>query len=215
MKEVCAILAAMLSLAASATSCGNRLPDERTALSLAVRVAAAVGSQDSIVAVAEDVETWIGQMDAVQAIEARRLLTRFGAEQGGDEARAVMLTMLHKPYWAGWELSGQCCAGLVAGTKSASEVTGMVEAARMAYIARGLGWECGQFDLAFQDYIDALPVVEQMQVYASVSSIPRLAAAVKAEAERSPVAAAEAVEALRHVLDADDFEALMNEYLKK
>ena len=165
MRQILTLMVAATSLLAWATSCGSGKPDTAEAACLAERLECSLAEGDSLVATVGAIEEWIGAMDAVQAVEARRLLMK-----------------LLEP----------------------------MQAARLAYLARDRGGECARFDLAFQDYIDRLPIVQQMRVYARVSSVERIAEAINDLSQNDPVRANEAVAALRQVLGKDEFDELAN-----
>ncbi len=205
------IMVAATSLLAWATSCGSDKPDTAEAVYLAERLECSLADGDSLVATAGAIEEWIGAMDAVQAVEARRLLMASSGECG-IKTRSVMMTLLNNAYWTGWELSKECCDSILGGSGglTKAELIEPMQAARQAYLARGRRGECARFDLAFQDYIDRLPIVQQMCVYARVSSVERIAEAINALSHNDPVRAYEAVAALRQVLGKDEFDELAN-----
>ena len=211
MRQILTLMVAATSLLAWATSCGSGKPDTAEAACLAERLECSLAEGDSLVATVGAIEEWIGAMDAVQAVEARRLLMKRSGECG-IRTRAVMMTVLNNAYWAGWELSKECCDSILGGSAdlTKAELLEPMQAARLAYLARGRRGECARFDLAFQDYIDRLPIVQQMRVYARVSSVERIAEAINDLSQNDPVRANEAVAALRQVLGKDEFDELAN-----
>ena len=212
MKQILAIVVSAVSLLAWSASCGNGEPDVAEVARLTDRLECSIAEGDSLVATVDAIGEWLGGMDAVHAVEGRRLLMKSSSERGAN-MRAVMVTVLNNAYWAGWELSRECCDSILNGSPdlTKAELVAPMQAARMAYLMRGQRSECSRFDLAFQDYIDKLPVGQQMRVYMRVtSSVERMAEAIKDVALSDPVMANEAIEALRQILDKEDFNKLAN-----
>lgn len=209
-RKILALAIAMTTLIAQ--GCGNR-PDEAHASQLATRLSQSLSCPDSLVVAAAAINSWIAPMDAVQSIEARSLLMEHCPD---SSTAAAMLTLLHQPYWTGWELSKQCCDNILTdSTLTKSQIIGPIKMARTSYLVCDMRDECDLFDMALQDYINSLPIGLQMEVYLRVSSIPRLAKAVKDVAAKNPAEAIEAVEALHHLLDKQQFKEFMNIYQQK
>ncbi len=203
----------ILALAIAATalttqSCNNR-PDRAYATQLATRLSVAVNS-DSLPEAADDITAWLAAMDTVQAVEARQLLMLNCHDM---PTRAVMLTLLYDPQWAGWEAARLCCDSLIADTAvTRLQIITSVTLARDTYASRNMLKERDTFDTAFQRYIDQLPVERQMTVYRRVASIPRLARAVSEMAATNPAEAIGAIEALRKQLNEKQFNDFMTIY---
>lgn len=210
MNRLAAFVVVVTLLTASTGRCDG-LPDSKTAEQLSLRLERSLGDGDSLRVVFADIDSWVGQAGVVESISRRELLIEYSAVRSAV-VEAVMMTMLYNAYWVGWELSERCCRNLLDSVMLPHDVTKPMEMVRKAYLVRNLDGECARFDLAFQSYIDALPMTQQMAIYLRVAGIGRLAVAVAEERQKDPVRAAEAVETLREILGKDEFREFMNVY---
>ncbi len=208
-------LSIAMATMAFASSCNKTNPDRAYALA-----ACLVDNMHDTVGLCKticDIETWLDSLEEspADAVIAREILLKQSSLTGGDSANLIMQTVLYKATALGKKISKECCAQLIDSVSDTRALAARINIIRDTYIACGKSTELQQFDLSFQNYVDSLPIEEQMRVYSCATSKLKLSIAIRNEALYNPVKAGEAIEALKHIYNEKDFSEFMQYYLSK
>ena len=200
---------------AFASSCKKANPDR--AYALAACLVDNMHDTASLCKAVCDIETWLDSLKEfpADAVIARETLLQQSTRAGGDSANLIVQTVLYNATALGKKISKECCTQLIDSMSDSRALASRINIIRNTYTACGKPTELKQFDMAFQDYVDSLPIEEQMRIYSCATSKLKLSIAIRNEALDDPVKAGEAIEALKRIYSKEDFSEFMQYYSSK
>lgn len=206
-----------LTIATMAFASSCKKYDTGRAYILATRLAEDMHDTAKLHNTACDIEAWLDSMEEspADAIIAREILLQESAKGRSDSANLIMQTILYDALALGKKISKECCDQLMDSLADVRAITDRINIIRGTYVARGETSELWQFDKAFQNYVDSLPVEEQMRIYSCATTKLKLSIAIRNEAMGNPVKANEAIEALKNIYDEKEFSEFMQYYSTK
>ena len=211
------LIALSFSIVTMAFASSCRKYDTERACILATRLADDMDDRAKLHNTIDDIEAWLDSLkeSPAYAVMAKDLLLQESARRGGDSANLIVQTIIHNASALGSKTAKECCNLLADTSTCTRHIADRINIIRDTYAACGKSSELWQFDHAFQNYVDSLPIEEQMRIYSRAAGKLKLSIAIKNEALEDPMKACEAIEALKRIYTEEEFAEFMQYYSAK